>query len=80
MRNLAAADVGGIECVGAALSLVFFVLYFASAGEGDGVGGAFFGVEGYGVVGGGFDFDGAAVVVDYGGVGYVFVGYFYFVA
>ena len=79
MRNFAATDVGGIECVGAALSLASSDS-IASAGEGDGVGGAFFGVEGDGVVGGGFDFDGMAFVVGYGGVGYVFVGYFYFVA
>lgn len=38
-----------------------------------------FGVEGYGVVGGGFDFDGVTFVVGDGGVGYIFVGYFYFV-
>lgn len=50
MRNFAATDVGGIECVGTALSLASSDS-IASAGEGDGVGGAFFGVEGYGVVG-----------------------------
>ena len=60
------------------VSLLFFECLFA--GEGDGVGGAFLGVEGYGVVGGGFDFDGMAFVVGYCGVGYVFVGYFYLVA